>query len=110
MSSRRPRPRDRTFLRLAVCAGLGGLGAIGTSIVATVVTWRGGHPNTTFLFFSLWGIAALAGAVANVVVYFQSGDPPEKPPRGGQKVTPLRVPEGNPAPATAPAERERKAA
>ncbi|GAC1444103.1 MAG: hypothetical protein NVS2B8_17090 [Vulcanimicrobiaceae bacterium] len=109
MSPRPPRHRDRTFLHLAAFAGVGGLGAIGTSVVATVVTWHGGHPNTTFLFFSLWGIAALAGAVANVVVYFQSGDPPEKPPRGGQKVTPLRILEQRPAP-QATTERERKAA
>ena len=85
------RARDKTFLRLAAFAALGGFGAIGASIVATVVTWRGGHPNTTFFFFSLWGLAALAGAVANVVVYRQSGDPPPKPPRGGATVTPLRV-------------------
>jgi hypothetical protein len=102
------RPRDRTFLQLAVFAGVGGLGAIGTSIVATVVTWHNGHPNTTFFFFSLWGIAALAGAVANVVVYFQSGDPPEKPPRGGQKVT-IRILDARPSQAPV-VDRERKAA
>lgn len=90
-------------------AGVGGLGAIAASIVATVLTWRGGHPNTTFFFFSLWGIAALAGAAANVVVYFQSGDPPDKPPRGGEKVTPIRVLETRPA-AQPIVERERKAA
>jgi len=102
----RSRPRDRTFLHLAAFAGLGGLGAIGTSVVATIVTWHDGHPNTTFLFFSLWGIAALAGAVANIVVYFQSGDPPQKPPRGGQKVTQLRVLERAGTPATVEAERK----
>lgn len=109
MSPRPPRPRDRTFLHLAAFAALGGFGAIGTSVVATVATWHDGHPNTTFLFFSLWGIAALAGVVANVVVYFQSGDPPEKPPRGGQKVTPLRLLETRPAPQSV-TEREQKAA
>ncbi len=103
------RPRDRTFLHLAVFAGIGGLGAIGTSIVATVMTWHNGHPNTTYFFFSLWGIAALAGAAANVMVYFQSGDPPEKPPRGGQKVTPIRNLDARPSP-TPVVERERKAA
>jgi len=101
------RRRDPTFLQLAVFAGVGGLGAIAASVVATVVTWHAGHPNSTFFFFSLWGLAALAGAAANVVVYFQSGDPPPKPPRGGQKVTPLRVLETRPAPVT---EQERKAA
>lgn len=103
------RSRDRTFLHLAAFAGVGGLGAIGTSIAATVVTWHNGHPNTTFFFFSLWGIAALAGAAANVMVYFQSGDPPEKPPRGGQKVTPIRILDARPT-QTSVADRERRAA
>jgi hypothetical protein len=91
MGSKPRRPRDRTFLQLAAFAALGGLGAIGTSIFTVVITWRAGHPNTTFFFFSLWGIAALAGAAANIAVYFQSGDPPDKPPRGGQKVVQLRL-------------------
>jgi len=105
------RNRDRTFLQLALFAGVGGVGAIATSIIATVITWRAGHPNTTFFFFSLWGIAALAGAAANVMVYFQSGDPPEKPPRGGQKVTPLRLLETRPlAPPQRSSDRDRKAA
>jgi hypothetical protein len=72
-----------------------------------VVTWRDGHPNSTFFFFSLWGLAALAGAAANVVVYLQSGDPPPRPPRGGQKVTPLRVLESRRPPSN---ESDRKAA
>lgn len=91
MGSSSYRRRDPTFLQLAAFAALGGFGAIVASIVATVVTWHGGHPNSTFFFFSLWGIAALAGAAANVVVYFQSGDPPPKPPRGGREITHLRV-------------------
>ncbi len=109
MPTRPRRQRDRTFLQLAIFAGAGGLGAIATSVIATVATWRNGHPNTTFFFFSLWGIVALAGAAANVMVYFQSGDPPEKPPRGGQKVTPLRLLETRPG-AQQVTERERKAA
>jgi len=106
MSSSAYRHRDPTFLQLAVFAAVGGLGAIGASIVAVVLTWRDGHPNSTFFFFSLWGLAALAGAAANVVVYFQSGDPPPKPPRGGHKVTPLRVVDARPA----RSEQDRKAA
>lgn len=109
MPTRPRRQRDRTFLHLAIFAGVGGLGAIATSVIATALTWRSGHPTTTFFFFSLWGIAALAGAAANVMVYFQSGDPPDKPPRGGQKVTPLRVLETRTV-AQPTAERERKAA
>jgi hypothetical protein len=106
MNGRTYRRRDPTFLRLAAFAGVGGLGAIVTSIVATVATWHAGHPNSTFFFFSLWGIAALAGAAANVAVYFQSGDPPPRPPRGGQKVTPLRIVEAR----STRIENERKAA
>ena len=89
MGEKPRRRRDPTFLHLAMFAGAGGIGAIATSVIATVVTWHGGHPNTTFFFFSLWGLAALAGAAANVVVYFQSGDPPEKPPRGGVRLAPV---------------------
>ncbi len=100
------RPRDRTFLRLAAFAGVGGLGAIVASIVATVATWHGGHPNSTFFFFSLWGLAALAGAAANIAVYFQSGDPPPRPPRGGREVTHLRLLDAR----GTSAEQERKAA
>lgn len=106
MGSSRYRPRDRTFLQLAAFAAVGGLGAIVTSIVATVATWHGGHPNSTFFFFSLWGIAALAGAAANVVVYFQSGDPPPRPPRGGREITHLRLLDAR----TTAVDQERKAA
>ena len=108
--ARTPRRRDPTFLQLACFAALGGFGAIAASVIATVVTWHNGHPNTTFLFFSLWGIAALAGAGANIMVYFQSGDPPPKPPRGGQRVTPILRLEARPSALPAPVEQERKAA
>lgn len=77
------RRRDPTFLRLACVAGAGGVAAIATSVWATVRTASHGHPTSTFFFFSLWGLAALAGAAANIATYFQTGDPPEKPPRGG---------------------------
>jgi hypothetical protein len=108
MGSKPRRTRDRTFLQLAAFAAIGGLGAIGTSIFTVVLTWRAGHPNSTFFFFSLWGLAALAGAAANVVVYFQSGDPPDKPPRGGQKVVQLRSLEA--ASQVVQADQDRKAA
>jgi len=106
--TRNPRRRDPTFLYLACVAALGGFGAIAASVIATAFTWHKGHPNTAFLFFSLWGLAALAGAVANIMVYFQTGDPPSKPPRGGQRITPLRLLETRPV--HKPAEQERKAA
>lgn len=105
-----PKKRDPTFLRLAAVAALGGFGAIGTSIFVTVISWHGGHPTSTYMFFSLWGIAALAGAVANVVVYFQSGDPPTKPPRGGARVLPFRTLDVLPNRTPERAENERKAA
>ncbi len=95
-------------MQLAAFAALGGFGAIAASVIATVATWHNGHANTTFLFFSLWGLAALAGAVANVVVYFQSGDPPPKPPRGGERVVPLRLLDARPV--GKPVEQERRAA
>jgi len=109
MGPRPHRARDTTFLKLAVFAGVGGLGAIVASIVTTVISWRNGHPGSTFFFFSLWGLAALAGSAANIVTYFQSGDPPEKPPRGGQRVVALRLLEARQPPATT-VENERKAA
>ncbi len=104
-----PRRRDPTFLQIAAFAAFGGFGAIGVSIYATVATWRGGHPNTTFFFFGLWGIAALCGAVANVVVYRQSGEPPPKKPGGGQRAPQLRLLEGRAAAPPVP-ENERRAA
>jgi hypothetical protein len=108
MGPRPHRARDTTFLKLAIFAAVGGFGAIAASIVTTVISWRNGHPGSTFFFFSLWGIAALAGAAANIATYFQSGDPPEKPPRGGQKVIALRLLDARPAPVQS--ENERKAA
>jgi len=108
MGSKPRRTRDRTFLQLAAFAALGGFGAIGTSIFTVVISWHAGHPNSTFFFFSLWGLAALAGAAANVFVYFQSGDPPPKPPRGGQKIVQLRSLEA--ASSSVVVEQERKAA
>ncbi len=46
-----------------------------------------GQPaEPTFVFFSLWGIMALAGAAANIYTYLQSGPPPEKPRGGGQRL------------------------
>ncbi len=107
MPSAPRRPRDPTFLRLACLAGMGGLGAIVTSIVATLRTMHGSHPTSTYFFFSLWGIAALAGAAANIATYFQSGDPPEKPPRGGKRVdAPIVLDSRRPASAVDAGERK----
>jgi hypothetical protein len=108
MGPRPHRNRDKTFLRLAAFAAAGGVVAIGVSTASAVITWHAGRPGSTFFFFSLWGFIALAGAAANVVVYFQSGDPPGKPPRGGRKVVALRSLDARAAPQ--PGESERKAA
>ncbi len=94
------------FLRLAAVAATGGVGAIGTAVFATVSSWHAGHFNSAFAFFGLWGIVALAGAAANIAVYFQTGDPPSKPPRGGARVVPLRSLDARPK----SVENERRAA
>jgi hypothetical protein len=104
------RKRDGAFLVVAAVAGLGGLGAIGAGIGLPLYSWmHGGHAQSTFFFFSLWGIAALCGAAANVYTYLQSGDPPDKPPRGGQPAVKLRLIDGR-AQQVAKPERDRRAA
>ncbi len=101
------RRRDPTFLRLAAIAGLGGVGAIATSVVVTLRSMHGGHPTSTYFFFSLWGIAALAGAAANIATFFQSGDPPQKPPRGGKRLAPpIALDTRRPHAATDPGQRK----
>jgi hypothetical protein len=105
-----PRKRDRNFLLLAAFAGTGGLLSIGTSIGLPLYAWaHGSHPPPTYFLFSLWGMAALAGAAANIYVYFQSGPPPAKPPHGGLPAVQLYLIEGRSQ--TVPlAEQERRAA
>jgi hypothetical protein len=106
----RPPKRDRTFLLLATIAAIGGVLSIATSIGLPFYAWaHGGHPQPTYVLFSAWGMAALAGCAANIYVYFQSGPPPGKPPRGGQRVTQLRALEARAKP-TPIAEQERRAA
>ncbi len=105
-----PRKRDPNFLVLAAFAGLGGTLSIATSIGLPLYAWaHGAHPQPTYFLFSLWGMAALAGAAANVYVYFQSGPPPGKPPHGGLPAVRLRLLQGRSQ--TLPqAEQERRAA
>jgi hypothetical protein len=101
------RRRDPTFLRLAAIAGLGGVGAIATSVVVTLRSMHGGHPTSTYFFFSLWGIAALAGAAANIATYYQSGDPPGRPPRGGKRLAaPISLDARRPTAVTDPGRRK----
>jgi hypothetical protein len=82
---KRYRPRDRSFLRLAWLAGLGGMLNLGFSIGMPLERYWHHEPYTpAFFFFSVWGIAAFYGCVACIYTYRTSGDPPgDRPPRGG---------------------------
>jgi len=89
------RPRDRSFLDIAGFAATGGLLAIGFSIGLPVWQWTHGHAATpAFFFFGIWGVAALCGAAASIHTYLISGDPPDKPPKGGVPVREFSVLEG----------------
>ena len=69
-----------------------------------------GHPvEPTFVFFSLWGMMALAGAAANIYTYLQSGPPPQKPRGGGQRLASVHTLDARRA-STTKAEAERRAA
>ncbi len=82
---KQPQPRDRSFLRLAWLAGLGGALNFGFSIGMPVERWLHHQEwSPGFFFFALWGFAALAGCAACIHTYYASGDvPPRRPPRGG---------------------------
>lgn len=102
--------RDKTFLICAAIAGIGGVLAIATSIGLPLLAWAHGRPaQPTYILFSAWGMAALAGCAANVYVYFQSGPPPDKPRGGGQPAVQLHLIEGR-AQKLPVAEQERRAA
>jgi hypothetical protein len=70
---------------------------------------HGRRVEPTFVFLSLWGIFALAGCAANIYTYLSSGPPPQKPPRGGQRLASVHVLDVRHTAATA-AEPERRAA
>ncbi len=89
------RARDRSFLHIAAFAGAGGLLSLGCSIAIPVYNALHARPVTPeFFFFGVWGFIALCGAAGCIHTYLISGDPPEKPPRGGMPVRELRVLEG----------------
>ncbi|GAC1542621.1 MAG: hypothetical protein NVS2B17_21390 [Candidatus Velthaea sp.] len=76
-------------------AGTGGLLAIGFSAGMPLWQWAHGHPATpAFFFFGMWGVAALCGAAASVHTYLISGDPPDKPPKGGVPIREFSIIEG----------------
>jgi hypothetical protein len=93
MKSRRP--RDRSFLHIAACAATGGFLALGCSIGIPLYNALHHRPVTPeFFFFGVWGFIALCGAAGCIHTYLISGDPPEKPPKGGVPVRELRLIEG----------------
>jgi hypothetical protein len=102
--------RDKSFLQMAAFAGTGGLLAVGFSIGLPVWAWLH-HQQATpaFFFFGIWGFLALAGAAANIHTYFQSGPPPDKPPRGGVPVREFSLIEGGRPPAVEAGEEQRAA-
>lgn len=79
--------RDRSFLDIAIIAGIGGVLSLAFSIGMPLAAWLHGRPATpAFFFFGLWGVAALCGCAASIHTYFVSGVPPDRPPRGGLRV------------------------
>ena len=65
--------------------------------------WTAAHHrpwSSAFAEIAAWGCVALAGCYASIRTYFDSGDPPERPPRGGLPA--LRLVEGGAAPVEAP--------
>ncbi len=109
MKSRRP--RDRSFLHIAACAGAGGLLALGCAIGIPVVSFLHHRPVTPeFFFFGVWGFVALCGAAGCIHTYLISGDPPDKPPKGGVPVREFTVLEGGKARTAESDESTRRAA
>lgn len=87
--------RERSFLHIAAFAGAGGLLSIGFSIGIPVFNALHHRPITPeFFFFGVWGLLALCGAAGCIHTYLISGDPPDKPPKGGVPVRDFTVLEG----------------
>jgi hypothetical protein len=102
--------RDRSFLRLAWLAGLGGALNLGFSIGMPIErALRHQEWTPGFFFFALWGLCALAGCAACIATYYSSGDPPPKGPRGGMPVRRFTVIEGA-GKTEQPSERTKRAA
>jgi hypothetical protein len=104
------RPRDRSFLRLAWLAGIGGFLTIAFAIGIPVERNLHHQPYTpSFFFFAVWGFAALAGCAACIHTYLSSGDPPDRRPPGGLREPKLSVLQGG-AKTEAPSEQTKRAA
>ncbi len=109
MKSRRP--RDRSFLHIAAFAAAGGLLALGCSIGIPLNAALHHRPVTPeFFFFGVWGFIALCGAAGCIHTYLISGDPPEKPPKGGVPVREFVLIEGGKAGSDSSDDAGRKAA
>jgi hypothetical protein len=105
-----PSKRNPQFLIAAALAGFGGLTCIATSVGFPLWAIAHGRPvEPTFVFFSLWGVMALAGAAANIYTYLESGPPPQKPRGGGQPLASIHTLDARRARAANP-EAERRAA
>jgi hypothetical protein len=105
-----PLERDKRFLFAAWLAGVGGVTCVVTSVVFPL--WSIAHGRAvepTFVFFSLWGFIALAGAAANVYTYLSSGPPPRRPRGGGQPLATIHTLDARRASVATP-EAERRAA
>lgn len=69
-----------------------------------------GEVTLAFFFFGVWGCVALIGTAASVHTYFESGDPPDRPPKGGLPVRGFAVLEGGKAPLEARLDHAQRAA
>lgn len=89
------RPRERSFLHIAALAGAGGILSLSFAIGIPVLNALHHRPVTPeFFFFGVWGLLALCGAAGCIHTYLISGDPPEKPPKGGVPVRSFELIEG----------------
>ena len=105
------RPRERSFLHIAAVAAAGGLLSIGCAIGIPIFNAVHHRPVTPeFFFFGVWGLLALCGAAGCIHTYLISGDPPEKPPKGGVPVRAFTLLEGGKARTQNPDEAGRRAA
>jgi hypothetical protein len=105
------RARDRSFLHIAAFAAGGGLLALGCSIGIPVYNALHHRPVTPeFFFFGVWGLIALCGAAGCIHTYLISGDPPEKPPKGGVPLRDFRLVEGGKSRSGESADTTRRAA
>jgi hypothetical protein len=94
----RRRRRDRGFLLIAALAAAAGVLGIACSVALPVLAGlQHRHVSPETYFFGVYGLVALCGAAGCIHTYFISGDPPEKPPKGGVPVRELRVIEGGKA-------------